>query len=130
MRLINLTPHDVCIFNDRDCIRRGNMLILLGYEYVQPIAVFPSEGLARSPEEEKDLGYLECDGASIPLVETVYGKPVGLPEPSDGKMYIVSAKTAMQAQKFGRKTDDLVIPTGMVKNSRGEVISCTALSKA
>lgn len=59
----------------------------------------------------------------------VYGEPVGLPDWQEGVALIVSALTANAAAASGRRTDDLHIVQGLVRDEAGAVIGCTGFAK-
>ena len=64
MTIINLTPHPINIIDEE-----GNI-----------IKVFESAGVARATQEDAEIGTLE----GIPIIETEFGEPIGLPEYSQG----------------------------------------------
>lgn len=61
----------------------------------------------------------------IPVTRTVFGEPVGLPEPEVGTCYIVSqlVKNALPER------DDLVVPAEVVRDAAGNVIGCRSLGR-
>jgi len=95
MRLVNLTPHTVNVINGQN---------------------YASEGVVRVSETETQVG--EVGG--IPLFSKVFGKVVGLPEPTEGTMFIVSA--LVKAACPDRK--DLLVPTKLVRDEKGNIIGC------
>jgi len=103
MILINLTPHPINI-----CDEAGKV-----------VRVFQSEGLVRLKAVTVTVG--EIDG--IHLTRTEFGQPEGLPEFSEGKMYIVSqlVKSALPGRK------DLLVPSEVVRDEKGNIIGCKAL---
>jgi hypothetical protein len=107
--IINLTPHPINIVDEDGDI----------------IKVFESEGVARAAQKDVEIGTLE----GIPIIETDFGKPIGLPEYSQGTYYIVSALTAKAASLSGRNTRDLLLTSKTVRNSDGQIIGCQALAK-
>lgn len=107
--IFNLTPHRINIVDEE-----GNV-----------IKVFESEGVARAAQNDVQIGMLE----GIPIIETTFGKPVDLPEYSQGTYYIVSALTAKAASLSGRNTQDLLLTGKTVRNSDGQIIGCQALAK-
>lgn len=107
--IINLTPHKINIMDEE-----GNV-----------IKVFKSEGEARAAQKDVEIGRLE----GIPIVETEFGEPIGLPEYSQGTYYIVSAITAKAAYLSGRNTQDLLLTAKTVRNGDGQIIGCQALAK-
>jgi hypothetical protein len=109
MTIINLTPHPINIIDEE-----GNI-----------IKVFESAGVARATQEDAEIGTLE----GIPIIETEFGEPIGLPEYSQGTYYIVSAITAKAASLSGRSTRDLLLTGKTVRNSDGQIIGCQALAR-
>ena len=109
MTIINLTPHPINIIDEE-----GNI-----------IKVFESAGVARAAQEDVEIGTLE----GIPIIESTFGKPFGLPEPSWGVYYIVSALTAKAASLSGRTTEDLLLTGKTVRNDEGQIIGCQALAR-
>lgn len=107
--IINLTPHRISIVDEE-----GNV-----------IKVFESEGEARAAQNDVQIGMLE----GIPIVETTFGKPIDLPEYSQGTYYIVSAITAKAAYLSGRNTQDLLLTAKTVRSSDGQIIGCQALAR-
>jgi len=69
MKILNYTPHTVCIIGDSGTTE------------------FKSCGVARVNVEQSQIG----DINSIPLYKSSFGEVVGLPSPEDGTLYIVSA---------------------------------------
>ncbi len=109
MEIINLTPHKINIM-DND----GKL-----------IKVFESKGKARAAQKDVEIGMLE----GIPIIETEFGEPVGLPEYNPETYYIVSALTAKAADLSGRNTQDLLLTAKTVRNGDGQIIGCQALAK-
>lgn len=107
--IINLTPHKINIVDEE-----GNV-----------VKIFESSGVARAAQKDVEIGMLE----GIPIIETEFGEPVGLPEYSQGTYYIVSALTAKAASLSGRNTRDLLLTGKTVRNSDGQIIGCQALAK-
>lgn len=108
-KIMNLTPHLICIM-DND----GNR-----------IAKFESMGIARADSSETVVDHLN----GIPVVEMTYGAPVGLPDPTDDTMYIVSMLTIQAAISVGRSTDDLLTTADLVRDEQGRIIGCRKLSR-
>ena len=109
MAIFNLTPHKVNIVDEE-----GNV-----------IKTFESEGVVRAAQEDIEIGMLE----GIPIIESTFGKPFGLQEPSWGVYYIVSALTAKAASLSGRSTEDLLLTGRTVRNDDGQIIGCQALCR-
>jgi hypothetical protein len=106
--LVNLCPHDVVI------VAADGKLVI-------PPEVSP----ARCAVERMQVGEVSCDGRMIPVVESRVTEPPELPAYRDQVLLIVSRMVAEAAT--GR--DDLVFPDGLVRDSTGAVIGCTALAR-
>ena len=106
--IINLTPHAVRVYDAEGNIKR----------------TYASKGIARAAQHSKHIG--EIDG--VELVEVEFGEPFGLPDPAPSTFLIVSAITADAARKSGRSTDDLLLPTDLVRDSEGQIIGCYRLA--
>lgn len=102
-KIINLTPHQIIIFNER----------------MQVIKIIESEGAARVSEQRKMSS--EIDG--IPLIYKTFGEVEGLPEAKEDVYYIVSnlVRTALPDRK------DLLVPCNNIKDAKGNIIGCKAL---
>lgn len=109
MRVVNLTPHEVTVLDDDDVV----------------IKTYPSEGLARARQTNVLVGCLD----GTPVVRTEFGEVTGLPEPAEGKVYVVSIITANAAKAHGRTTDDLLVTSSSVYNDQGRVIGCRAFAR-
>ncbi len=107
-RIVNLTPHDVNIYNAK----------------LRHIKTFPSEGVARAGQVTDIIKII--DGVEIVQKRSIY--LVDLPDPVPDTAYIVSSITAIAARYLGRRTDDLLITAGLVRD-RGnkKVIGCKQL---
>ena len=110
MNVINLTPHDVRVY-DND----GNVVIM----------TYPSAGVARARQTDVHVGDLN----GIPVVKTEFGEVVGLPEPVEGTVFIVSLITANAAKAYGRTTDDLLVTSKPVRDGQKQVIGCRAFAR-
>jgi hypothetical protein len=96
---INLTPHDVVIL-DAELMPEGK---LQAYVEPEPVVkkVFPSAGVARV---ETTFSSFDENGVAT----QTFGEIVGLPEPRDGVLYIVSLPVLERAHAAGRT--DVVAP--------------------
>lgn len=115
---VNLTPHAVTL-QGTDGTRR----------------TVASSGIARIDSTPGDFVITEGDelfpdGIAI-YGQTLYGAPVGLPEPKDGVTYIVSALFS------GRVGDriDVVYPgtgpkDGCIRDDKGQIVAVTRLIRA
>lgn len=105
MNFINLTPHEVNI-----------------YEGEKLVKTVPASGkVARREQREEVLG--KVDG--ITITEQFFYGTSGVPSQKEGIAYIVSRIVA-EAFTF---RDDLYIPGPMVRDENGRVIGCQGLSK-
>ena len=120
MKIINLTPHTVNIFNS-ECVQ---------------IAAFPPSGkVARvSVSTTKrgiiPIGTLEdilagVSSAGIPVVVGSYGAVTDLPQPEAGTVYIVSALVRTSPECKGRV--DVLSPADLVRDASGNIIGCKSL---
>lgn len=127
MQVVNLTPHEISLFSISDCteVQSGAYKSLTLNEGTQPLAVFPSEGVARATAQKAEVDLLEIAGQVVAVNATTYGEPEGLPEPQAGTYYIVSALTAQAA----KDRHDLLIVDGTVRDADGRICGCTAFGR-
>ena len=109
MRVVNLTPHEVKIVDG------GNNVV----------AVFPSDGVDRVSQHDVLVDEIN----SIPVVKTEFGEVLGLPEPAEDTVFIVSRITVEVARARGLNTDDLLITSGAVRDDQGRIVGCRALAR-
>jgi hypothetical protein len=102
-RLVNLTPHDIDIYNEEQYL----------------IRTLPSEGVARRITTRQEVG--RFDG--IPLYQTWYHDLEDLPDSEEGTMYIVSL--LVRESLPGR--DDLASPGELIRDASGKPIGCVGL---
>lgn len=97
----NLTPHPIHVVDTE-----GNV-----------VKTFESEGLVRLKTSTVDAG-LVVDG--IPVTQTQFGEPEGLPQVEEGTFLIVSqlVKSALSHRK------DLLVPAEVVRDSKGVIVGC------
>lgn len=101
--IINMTPHDI------------NVIAVDG-----EVETIPASGqTVRLKMETASAG--SHDG--IPLTETVFGSPEGLPPKTPGTLLIVSqiVKSALPLRR------DLVVPAELVRDAEGRIIGCRSL---
>lgn len=114
--IINLTPHAIDIIV-------GDITI----------EIPPSGTVARVKGTCRTYDWFQGshgeDTICIPLTQTSYGgnsnSIVNLPEPSEGKVYVVSALTAQHCRDLGRQ--DIFVPTGTIRDCNGQIIGCSSL---
>lgn len=125
--IINLTPHLVALYNIADCteVQQGQYKSLTLKEGAQPLAVFPSKGVARATATKAVVDQLEIADQVVAINATTYGEPEGLPEAAEGTYYIVSALTAQAA----RDRHDLLIVDGTVRDADNRICGCTAFGR-
>ncbi|MBF1024930.1 MAG: hypothetical protein HXK98_03515 [Candidatus Nanogingivalaceae bacterium] len=109
MKVVNLTPHEVTVYDDDDVV----------------IKSYPSEGVARARQTNVVVGCFD----GTPVVKTEFGEVTGLPEPAERTVYVVSFITANAAKAHGRTTDDLLVTSGPVRDDKGRVIGCRAFAR-
>lgn len=110
MCLVNLTPHDVIVFNGAG----------------ETLAVWATSGAqARVVEEQAPCEPLVVGGVEVPLIELSYTPEIiGLPDPRPGTGWIVSRLCAAASQR-----DDLYFPIDEVRDAAGEIVGCSALGR-
>jgi hypothetical protein len=101
VKFINLTPHTIYLNDGRK------------FE--------PSGQIARVSNQFKEVDLVD----DVIIYEVTYGDIEGLPEPEEGKLFIVSAMVLEAGRKIGR--NDLVAPaTGhpeAIRNEQGQIVS-------
>jgi hypothetical protein len=106
MQIINLTPHPITIQPSG-----------------APAVTIPVSGrIARlDSAQEIDAGV-----AGVPVVTTRFGRVIGLPEPEEGKVYIVSSIVAQHV----RRPDVLAPDTGPTAiRQDGQIVAVTRLQR-
>ena len=130
MKLINLTPHAVTLLAEGFAVFDGKAKCYRQPDGVEPfvLAEFPSAGVARCAVEESLLGEQDVDGFdfTVPFVGVSFGELEGLPAPTGGPVYIVSALVANAARAQGRH--DVVVPAHMVRDADGKILGCLAFA--
>jgi hypothetical protein len=82
-----------------------------------------SEGRARIDSDIKEMGRIEIEGLSIPLLSLQERAIVDLPEPEEGVIFIVSGIVATAAQR-----SDVMAPSRITREEgSGRVLECKAL---
>ena len=103
MKLVNLTPHEMHIFNEND----------------ELVATVPPSGtVARVSVKYTKTGEFE----SIPLYKAEYGDIEGLPDPEPKVLFIVSGMV-----KAATDRKDVVAPGELIRDSEGKPIGCRGL---
>lgn len=105
MTLVNLTPHAVTLY---------------GVDGVRTLP--PSGVVARVACSRLDRGYINLDGVRVEVSSPVMGEVAGLPTPSEGVGYIVSALVATKAARA-----DVFSPGELVRDPSGAVVGARGL---
>ena len=99
-----MTPHDVHIVNNLGTVTH----------------TFPKSGnTIRLKSETVQVDFI----GEIPISQTVFGTPTGLPDFQEGTFYIVSqlVKSALPDRK------DLLVPAEVLRDSNGVILGCQSL---
>jgi hypothetical protein len=105
MKIVNLTPHKINIYNEA----REQIFVIVPSGTVAKITVFM--------EKVGDI-------LGVPIFKTTIGQPEGLPERSEGIIYIVSGMFRSHV-----KRDDLYQPGELLRDDEGRPIGCIGLSQ-
>jgi len=100
--LINLTPHAINLIGE------------------ETLTISPSGIIPRLSEVREDQGTIN----GFPIVKKSFGEIENLPEPKENTIYIVSALVAGAVNR-----DDLVVPDGLVRNDKGQIIGCSGFAR-
>lgn len=111
INLINLTPHAVTIMTEFESMDDA-------------VTIPPSGTVARCTQESEEVDTVKIAGLNVPIIRTVFGDVVGLPDPADGTLFVVSRIVAEAA----RDRKDLVVPAETVRDEAGDIIGCLALA--
>ena len=109
----NFTPHELVIFG-----QDGKTILT---------KIPPSGQVARVTTRRTKVGELaDADGHSVPIMRTEFGEVIGLPEPEEGTIYVVSI-LVLQALPTRQ---DLVgadtTPEGVVRDADGKILGVKA----
>jgi hypothetical protein len=101
MKVINLTPHPIHVVNAEGTV----------------LKTYQSEGVVRLKATTVHAGFT-IDG--VPVTQTEFGTPEGLPLFEEGTFLIVSQliKSALPGRK------DLVVPAEVVRDANGNILGC------
>ena len=114
IKLVNLTPHAVVIFNAQ------NEIVL---------TIPPSDQMARCAAVREVLDEVElANNLRVPITQITLGALADLPEPQEGTIFIVSLNAAKAAKLAGRM-DDIVVPDDTVRDPTGRIIGCRAFAR-
>ncbi|NNV07148.1 hypothetical protein ETC03_12230 [Geobacillus sp. MMMUD3] len=107
MKFVNLTPHVLNIVRDDGSIA---------------LSVPPSGTVARVTTQQTVV----CQLAGVDVVRTVFGDVVGLPDPQDGVVYVVSTLVLQALSASGVDRSDVVAPdtspASVVRDDTGHVV--------
>lgn len=105
MRIVNLTPHALCIHTG---------------EVVHRIE--PSGTVARCLNDIAEIG--KVPGTDIPLTTEEPGQVINIPPPQEGVVYVASRLVAIEVDRR-----DVLAPGPLIRNAQGQPIGCRGLSK-
>lgn len=103
MKLVNLTPHEICEATTGKKFPASGMVARVSAQY--------------SPAGELD---------DIPLFSARFGEVEGLPEPQEGVVFIVSS---MVLETMRERRGDIVAPGDLVRDQNGNPIGCRGFKK-
>ena len=106
VKVVNLTPHQVTVFDDHD----------------EVVVTYPPSGeVARLESVFEEHGALN-DGS--PFGSLIYGALAGLPEPDGTRLFIVSLPVKLAALD----REDVLAVACEVRDAQGRVVGCKALA--
>ncbi len=113
-RIINLTPHDLNIFDESG---------------QQILATIPASGqVARVQTKQTVIDHITVDGISISVVKTEFGYVEGLPEPQEDIVYIVSSLVAQAVNRPDVLAPDTG-PQSAVRDEEGRIVGVRRFQK-
>ena len=122
------TPREKGICVDTHYVNATGYTIRILDDNEKPLVVMPPAELREElsySKARRDVGEVVFagNGAHVPIIRWVPSEARGLPEPSDGIVYIVSDTMADCAGASGRSTKDLLIPSDGEFSERKQEIS-------
>lgn len=105
VKIINLTPHELVIFNSED----------------KEVMRIPSSGIIRVKEEKIKIGEIN----SIPIYKINYTESEGLPEPQVNTYYFVSIIVA----QANPNRSDLLLSSDLVRDESGRILGCKSFAQ-
>jgi len=118
MMIVNLTPHPIHIY-------APDAPDVVGPEHKPLYTIPPCGTYARIATTRTPSGTITVGGwLEVPLVETIHGEIVDLPDPEPGVFYLVSLACATNA---GR--DDLIVVDRPVRNAEGTVVGARGFGR-
>lgn len=143
-RIENRTPHEIVLLRPRVGAWDNPDAAACPDGHFE-LCRLPSLGEARASAIRRKAGEVETDtgplpifgetdqpfpgGWLAPIFEVEFGPVTGLPEPEPAVWHIVSRVAAEAARAQGRRTDDLLIPDGLVRGPNGQPIGCTGFAR-
>lgn len=108
-KIINLTPHDVTIFDDDGKTKLAT--------------IPPSGDVARVSMTRQQTGVVKFSGMIVPVFVSTAGEVTGLPDAQDGAIFLVSALVRL-ALKDRR---DVFSPGELIRDDNGQPVGCRGL---
>lgn len=100
---------------------------------------FPSEGVIRAKQIDSKIGVINSEikinaasaGIEIPVFQSNYGAPEGVPEEIDPNgIYVVSMLAYQSLKTNGYSMDKYYIVSGTIRDESGRIVGCKGLAKA
>ena len=100
---------------------------------------FPSEGVIRAKQVDSKIGVINSElkinaasaGIEIPVFQSSYGAPEGVPEEIDPNgIYVVSMLAYQSLKAHGYSMDKYYIVSGTIRDESGHIVGCKGLAKA
>ena len=101
----NMTPHTINIVTEDG----------------REICSIPSDGIARVSSRTDVVDKI----GDVPITKTVFGEVEGLPEETDGVLFIVSR----MVQSAASERHDLLVPGLQVRDADGRIVGCRSLDR-
>lgn len=114
MKIKNLTPHAVTVFDDDG----------------DPLVTFMPAGLVRAKQTAVTVSEIDLGNGVVPVKKMTFGAVEGLPETfADDERFIVSAITAQAAKETHHPlASRLLVVADPVRNADGQIIGCRSFS--
>lgn len=123
--IVNLTPHDVAIYNTTVCILNSGRLYLhekADMEYPEPLRVYPAAN------EPARVHFVQGDPGTADGILVYRWAPygiTGLPDAKPDTYYIVSKMLAQACPE----REDLIFPGTVVYDAEDHVVGCIDFSR-
>lgn len=105
MNIVNLTPHEIKIVKENDCM-----------------VINPSGMVARCEQNQILIGRVN----GVEIYKTNLGEVKDLPKSNRDTIYITSM---VVAQAVKNKRNDVFIPFDMIRDEKGRIIGCRSLAQ-